>query len=143
MQFRVRQRRRLNLELNIINLIDVLVVVIVFLMVTTYGTLIGALPVRLPAAATGEASSGQTAFVIDVAADGQVYVRGQAVSDAELTDGVHQALTQHQDLPVIIQADQELRYATVVHVMALAKGAGAQRLILATAMPAAGPPPRP
>jgi biopolymer transport protein ExbD len=142
MQFRSRQRRGLNLELNIINLIDVLVVIIVFLMVTTYGTLTGALPVRLPTAVTGEAASSQTPVVISVTADGQVYVSGQAVSEAELTEGVRQALAQHQELPVIIQADQELRYATVVHVMSLAKGAGAQRLILATAAaPTEGPPP--
>jgi biopolymer transport protein ExbD len=135
MEFRRRPRRILNLELNIINLIDILVVIIVFLMVTTYGAVIGTIRARLPAAATADTMSSTSPFVIMVTREGNLYVGEHAVAEQELTEELRKALARDQELPVVIQADQDLRYATVVHVMAVAKGAGAQRMVLATARP--------
>ena len=135
MEFRRRSRRNLNLELNIINLIDILVVIIVFLMVTTYGTMIGTIRARLPAAATADTMSGASPFVITLTREGSLYVGEHAVAEQELTEELRKALARDQELPVIIQADQDLPYATVVHVMAITKGAGAQRMVLATARP--------
>jgi biopolymer transport protein ExbD len=135
MEFRRRPRRIVNLELNIINLIDILVVIIVFLMVTTYGTMIGTIRARLPAAATADTMSGSSPFVIMVTREGSLYVGEHAVAEEELTEELRKALARDQELPVVIQADQDLRYAAVVHVMAMAKGAGAQRMVLATARP--------
>ncbi len=80
MEFRRRSRRSLNLELNIINLIDILVVIIVFLMVTTYGTMIGTIRARLPAAATADTMSGASPFVIMVTREGSLYVGEHAVA---------------------------------------------------------------
>ena len=136
MEFRRRSRRRMNIEFNIINLIDILVVIIVFLMLTTYGTMVGTLRARLPAAASDEAMRGPAPWVITVGQDGRVYVRHRVVGDQELTEELRQVLAHDRELPVVIQADQDLRYATVIHVMGVAKAAGAQRLVLATAAPA-------
>lgn len=126
MRFRPRTFRE-EPEINFIPLIDVLLVILIFLMVTTTYSRYSELKINLP---TAEApKSPERVDQIDIAVDARgAYsvnksVVGQANRDALVTE-LKRAATGMKDPVIVISADAEASHQAVIRVMEAAQAAG-------------------
>ncbi len=135
MNFR-RGRRSEEPEINLIPLIDVVLVIIIFLMLTTTFSKVSGLEVNLP---TADAESGEAvANEIDVAvtASGEVLVNRQPVAERSveaIAAALGKATPAEAKAPVIvISADAKAAHQRVVDVMQAAQRAGLPNITFAT-----------
>ena len=121
-------------EINLIAFIDVLLVVLIFLMLSTTYSRFTELHITLPAADAEQARERPKDVLVAVSADGRYSVNGEAV-DGRSVELLTAALTRASggpgDLPVIVSADATAPYQTVVNVMDAARRAGLPRLTFA------------
>ncbi|MCL2021630.1 MAG: biopolymer transporter ExbD [Betaproteobacteria bacterium] len=122
-------------EINLIPLIDVLLVVIIFLMLTTTYARFANLEINLPSAETAEQSEDQNNIEVDVTADGQITVAGTPLKTAEprfISEALANAAGGRADLLIVINADAKAAYQSVVDVMQAAQMAGYPRISFTT-----------
>lgn len=123
MNFR-KGRHREDPEINLIPFIDVLLVILIFLMVTTSYSKFTALQITLPTADAEKAM--QRPFEINVAVDVQGRyainnVRVSAAEPAALADELKNAAAGKSDAVVIINADALAAHQTVINVLEAAR----------------------
>jgi biopolymer transport protein ExbD len=134
MNFRRGQIRE-EPEINLIPMIDVLLVILIFLMVTTSYAKYSELQINLPQAG-GEASS-ETLKPITVAVDAAEHY---AINNAELNfTGIEALATAlknsagtQADPVIVINADAKTPHQAVINVMEAARQAGFGRITFAT-----------
>ncbi len=136
MNFR-RGRTREEPEINLIPMIDVLLVILIFLMITTTYNRYAGLRVNLPEGAAGERAPLPAGSVIEVIveASGQTLVDRQALPDpslAAIEDALQRAAHGEKDVPVVISADAQATHGSVVRVMEAAQSVGFRRLTVMT-----------
>ena len=133
MNFR-RGLRREEPEINFIPLIDVLLVILIFLMVSTTYTKYSELQVNLPAV-TGEPSSERPVeLLVGVAADGRYSIDKRAVpfsSPSSFAQELQRVAAGKKDLIVIIHADAGATHQAVVNVLESARLAGLPKVTFA------------
>lgn len=137
MNFR-RRRKYEEPEINFIPLIDVLLVILIFLMVTTSYSRFTALDIKLPEASASEQLPDdpiQQPIWVGVAKDGrwlvdQVPVEGD--DEAALQAALKARLAAKAQPLVVIQADADASHQSVVKVMEAARAIGISDLSFAT-----------
>jgi biopolymer transport protein ExbD len=129
-----RKPRPEDPEINLIPFIDVLLVVLIFLMLSTTYSKFTELQVTLPSA-DAEASRDRPAeIIVAVAADGRYTVDHQAVEgrNVELLAGALRAAAQSRKEPfLIISADAMSTHQSVINVLDAARRAGLTRMTFA------------
>jgi len=125
-----RHRKR-EPVINLAPLVDIVFLLVIFFMVTsTFITPETGLPVDLPQAVSGEDQpSGAPAVVVQ--ADGVAYWQGKPVADDELLAILRAALAKDQQGTVILRADKKTPHGRVVQVMDIIRRAGAKRVAIA------------
>ncbi len=128
-------RRRIEEpEINLIPFIDVLLVVLIFLMLSTTYSRFTELQINLPAADAEKLRERPAEVIVAVAADGRYAVNRRAVdgrSVEALTVALVQAAGGREDTVVIVSADALAAHQTVVNVLDAARRAGLSRLTFA------------
>jgi len=125
------RRRRRDPEINLAPLVDIVFLLVIFFMVTsTFITPESGLPVDLPQAVSGTERP-QGVPTVDVKADGTVYWKGEAVSDEKLMTVLRAALAGDQEGTVLLRADRKTPHGRVVQVMDIVRRAGAKRVAIA------------
>jgi biopolymer transport protein ExbD len=115
MNFRVRRVE--DPEINLVSLIDVVLMIVVFFLLSSSWVTEGALRISLPTATTDDRSAlAEESLVIEVLADGRYQVAGQMVSaDADaLRDAIVKASNGDVTRPVVFRADGEARHRDVI-----------------------------
>jgi biopolymer transport protein ExbD len=122
-----RGRTREEPEINLIPMIDVLLVILIFLMITTTYTKFSTLQIDLPQA-EGDASAHKTQQIsISVDATEHYAVDDKAISfDGvdKLAQAMHKAAGDMNDPTVIINADAKAPHQSVINIMEAARLAG-------------------
>lgn len=138
MRFRSRQRRE-EPEINLIPLIDVLLVILIFLMITTTYSRYTELQIQLPTADAERAQQRPTEIVVSVSARGVYSVNRHVLEQKDVTSLADQlraaagpAPANGQPPVVIVNADAQASHQAVVNVMEAARVAGLSRLTFAT-----------
>ncbi len=131
--FRRRLRGgRLPVWIDLTAMVDVVFLLIIFFMVsTTFITLETGLPVDLPQAQTAQATPSDLPTVT-VTPDERVFVGGATVSMEALPGLLQQLIAESGDTTVVLRADTTVHHGFVVRVMDLIKQSGAQRIAIAT-----------
>ncbi|MFA5825405.1 MAG: biopolymer transporter ExbD [Gallionellaceae bacterium] len=135
-----RGRTRDEPEINLIPMIDVLLVILIFLMVTTSYAKYAELQINLPQAA-GEQGSSTASKQIVVAVDSS---EQYAINNAHITfsglDNFAQALRKaagdEAEPTIIISADAKAPHQSVINIMEAARVAGYGRITFTTQTPA-------
>jgi biopolymer transport protein ExbD len=121
-------------EINLIPLIDVLLVILIFLMVTTTYARYSELKINLPTAA-GETSP-QKPQTIQVAVDAlghyQVNEKNIAPSIEALSSAMAGIARGSADMVVVINADSKATHQSVINIMEAARRTGLVRITFAT-----------
>ncbi len=135
MNFR-RGRRTEDVEINLIPLIDVMLVIIIFLMLTTTYSKFSGLEINLPTAAAPAAKNVPNEIDVIVTAAGDVVVNRVPVSSREpaaIADALRRARPQSEKEPVvIINADAKTPHQAVIDVMQAAQAADLPQITFAT-----------
>lgn len=137
-----RQRSRDEPEINLIPFIDVLLVVLIFLMLSTTYSKFTQLQVRLPVANTEAARNHPREVIVAVSSDGR-YAVNKAVLNGRgletLVAALQAASNAGPDTVLIISADAAASHQSVVLVMEAARRAGLSHITFATqSAPSAG-----
>jgi len=121
-------------EINLIPLIDVLLVILIFLMVTTTYARYSELKINLPTAA-GEASP-KKPQTIQVAVDAlghyQVNEKNVASSTEALSVAMAGIAKGNSEMVVVINADSKATHQSVINIMEAARRTGLARITFAT-----------
>jgi len=122
-------------EINLIALIDVLMVILIFMMVTTTYSKFAELQINLPQA-TGEKSTTQT-NEINIAVDASeryaINNVNTAFSDVEnFSQALRKAAGDKKEPTIIINADAKAPHQAVVNIMEAARIAGYSRITFTT-----------
>lgn len=130
-----RRRGREEPEINLIPFIDILLVVVIFLMLTTTYSKFTQLELTLPLADTEQLRDRPKEIVVSVGSDGRYAVNkttldGRTVD--QITSALSQAATAGADSMVIISADALAPHQAVVTVMEAARRAGLSQITFAT-----------
>jgi len=125
-------------ELNLIPLIDVLLMTLIFLLVTTSFSKEAHLNVRLPEAAA-DVKENRPSLRVTIDAKGQYFIDNQQLlnnSPETLRMAMGRAAAQMKDPLIVIHADAKTPHEAVVRVMDSARRLGLTHLTFATQQPA-------
>jgi biopolymer transport protein ExbD len=126
-------------EINFIPLIDVLLVILIFLMVTTTYQRVGELQITLPEADADAAKQRPKEINVGIDAQGRYVIDKNIFTFTTvnaLSDMLRRAATDVKDPVIIINADANATHQSVIHVMEAARQAGLVQITFATQAPA-------
>jgi biopolymer transport protein ExbD len=134
------RRRPEEPEINLIPFIDVLLVVLIFLMLSTTYSRFTELQINLPAADADKLRERPSEIIVAVAPDGRYSVNRKAVDGRSvevLAAELSMAAAGRADAVIIISADALAAHQAVVNVLDAARRAGLARLAFAAQTPGA------
>ncbi len=132
-----RGRFREEPEINLIPMIDVLLVILIFLMITTTYSKFSGLEINLPTADASAKPEQANEVDVVVTATGDVLVNRAALGARDVAS-IAAALRRAsggKDLMVVINADAKATHQSVVDVMQASQQAGLPRISFATQGP--------
>jgi biopolymer transport protein ExbD len=122
-------------EINLIPFIDVLLVILIFLMLSTTYSKFTELQISLPVADADQARDRPHEIIVAVAADGRYAINKKPVDGRSvevLTAELTAAAGGSSDMILIISADATAAHQSVINVMDAARRAGLSKLTFAT-----------
>jgi len=131
---RFSRRRPEEPEINLIPFIDVLLVILIFLMLSTTYSRFTELQITLPAADAEKMRERSGDVIVSVASDGRYAVNRKPVdgrSVEQLTAELEAASRGRADTMIIISADAMAAHQAVVNVLDAARRAGLARVTFA------------
>lgn len=130
-----RRQRPEDPEINLIPFIDVLLVVLIFLMLSTTYSRFTELQVTLPTADAEKLGEKPNEIIVAVSADGRYAVNRKAVDGRSvelLTSELAAAAAGNKEAVVIVSADALAAHQSVINVLDAARRAGLARLTFAS-----------
>ncbi len=130
-----RPRTQDEPEINLIPFIDVLLVILIFLMLSTTYSKFTELQLTLPIANAEQLRDRPKEIIVSVAADGRYAVNKTALDGktvADMAAALQSAAKAGKDSVIIISADAMAPHQSVVSVMEAARRAGLQQITFAT-----------
>jgi len=121
-------------EINLIPMIDVLLVIIIFLMLTTTYARQAELKINLPSADADKKLERANELNVVVSANGQYSVQGKLVASRDvnaLADELRRAATGLKQPIVVINGDSNASYQSAIRIMDAARRAGIGQVVFA------------
>ena len=125
-------------EINLIPMIDVLLVIIIFLMLSTTYSKFSGLEINLPTADASKQAEQPNEVSVAVTATGQVLINKAplaATDVASISEALRRAAGEAKDPVIVINADAKATHQSVVDIMQAAQGAGYPHISFATQAP--------
>ena len=135
MALNFRRRKAEEPEINLIPFIDVLLVILIFLMLSTTYSKFTELQVTLPVADADKLRDHPREIIVAIAADGRYAINRKALEGRGvelLAAELGAAAEGSKDAMIIISADANAAHQSVINVMDAARRAGLPRLTFAT-----------
>jgi biopolymer transport protein ExbD len=135
MAMNFRKSRPEDPEINLIPFIDVLLVVLIFLMLSTTYSKFTELQITLPTANSDKLKDNKNEIIVSVAADGRYTVNGKPVDGRSvdvLSAELAAAAGGSSEMMVIVSADATVAHQSVINVMDAARRANLPHLTFAT-----------
>ena len=133
-----RGREKEPLEINLVPLIDVMMVILIFLMITTTYSKYTELQINLPSARADRQQERQNEVTVLVNAQGQYVINKVAVayrSVDQLAEELRRAGASLKEPVVVISADAGATHQSVIRVMEAARIAGLAQITFTTQSP--------
>lgn len=135
MNFRNKNREMEEPEINFIPLIDVLLVILIFLMITTTYSKYAELQINLPTADAEKQPERANEVAVAVTSNNKFSINGQAVTFSgiqNLSADLKTAAAGKKDPMVVINADAQATHQSVIYVMQAAQMAGLGQVTFTT-----------
>ena len=124
-----------DLEINFIPLIDVLLVIIIFLVVSTTFARFSQLKINLPIAEANIVDNNSEHINVTISKDGQYAINEKPINAktvAELTIKLREISASKIDSPLVINADALASHQSVINVMEASRQAGLTKITFST-----------
>ena len=125
-------------EINLIPMIDVLLVIIIFLMLTTTYAKFSGLEINLPTADANKQAEQSIEINVAVTATGQVLINKTplvATDVRSISEALRRAAGDAKDPVIVINADARATHQSVIDIMQASQGAGYPHISFATQSP--------
>lgn len=133
MKFRRPQSRSEETFINLIPLVDVVLLLLIFFMLsTTFITIRQGIRVDLPTTTTPQEKIEEN-IVVSITKDNQLYIGKKWVKEEDLVTLLKEEMKKKEAL-ILVNADKNVKHGKVVRIMDLAKQAGAHKLGIITSM---------
>lgn len=122
-------------EINLIPFIDILLVVLIFLMLTTTYSKFTQLQVNLPVADAQAQRTEPKEVIVSVSSDGRYAINKDVLEGSGvemLTRALTQASQDNREVVIVISADAAATHQSVINVMDAARRAGLVQITFAT-----------
>jgi biopolymer transport protein ExbD len=128
-----KQNNPIEPDINLIPFIDVLLVVLIFLMLTTTWSKYNEMNVSLPSAASPQAAQDNTTWTVSVSAQGTYAVNGSTLEGRQIQD-LQKALSGlgKSEGNLLIKADASASHQAVINVLEAARFNGISKIAFAT-----------
>jgi biopolymer transport protein ExbD len=133
-----RGRSQEEPEINLIPMIDVLLVIIIFLMLTTTYSKFSGLEINLPTADASKQAEQPNEIDVAVTASGQILINKSPLTATDvksISDALRRAGGTREDPIIVINADAKATHQSVIDVMQGAQTAGYPHISFATQAP--------
>ena len=131
MAVKVKRKKRQKIVFEVIPLIDVMMVLCLFFAIAAFLPQVkSTIDTKLPQANNGD--SAKEAIVVSINSSGSIYVKDKLVSKNELLNEIKNQISNAKDTPIVLAADQNLKYNDVVSVLDTIKQSGAVQVGIAT-----------
>jgi biopolymer transport protein ExbD len=124
-----------DLEINFIPLIDVLLVIIIFLVVSTTFARFSQLKINLPTAEANIVDNNSEYINVTISKDGQYAINERPINAktvAELTIKLREISASKIDSPLVINADALASHQSVINVMEASRQVGLTKITFST-----------
>ncbi len=122
------------IDINVTPLVDVVLVLLIIFLATSYMIAQQSFKVELPKASQTVATEARTIAVM-VKEDGTIVLDGQPVSPEALEAELSTRVAANAELQVVVGADERVAHGRVVTVMDVARRAGVSKLAFAVDRP--------
>ena len=125
-------------EINLIPLIDVLLVIIIFLMLTTTYAKFSGLEINLPTADAGKQAEQPNEVHVAVTPNGQVLINERPLVAADvpsISEALRRAAGDTKEPIIVISADAKATHQSVISIMQAAQTAGYPHISFANQSP--------
>jgi Biopolymer transport protein len=119
-------------EINVISMVDIVLVLLLFFMVTSSFVHQSHLSMQLPKAQQAAAGEPKLPITIDLSASGQVRMNKQVMSMADLTGQLKALAAKDPERVIVLRADKNTTQQYVIDVLDAAQEAGLTRISFAT-----------
>ena len=117
--------------ISITSLIDVVLLLLIFFMLTTSFVEQPGMKLDLPETKNSKGeSTGE--LEISVTDDGSIFINGNSVHIDELKDQIDVIMQSMDNKSLILKADKTVQHGTVVKIMDIARSVGLQKIIIAS-----------
>ena len=119
-------------EINLIPFIDVLLVVLIFLMISTTFTRYQELAITLPTASGVESQTENKQVHIAVSRDGRFAINGKVTDSSQLSNALTQLGSKESNLQVNIDADAKAPHQSVMTALEAARDANLSNIVFSS-----------
>ena len=130
-----RGRQHEALEMNLVPLIDVLLVIIIFLVVSATFSRMSELQINLPTAEANAQQQKPLTVTVDVDASGRYIVNGVDLTErtvGAISQALQKAVGNGKEPTIVINADAQSTHQSVVNVMEASRQAGYTHITFTT-----------
>ncbi len=128
-----RKRQRIVPQVNITSLIDVVLLLLIFFMISTTFVTQPGIRVNLPKAKSRTKDIAQELNTVIITAENTIFINRQKVPGIEELRNILVELRQeYQGDLIVVKADENVAHGLVVGVMDIAKTSGFSRIAIAT-----------
>lgn len=120
--------------INVTPMVDVVLVLLVIMMVSSQYIVSQRMHVELPKASNGDAGEA-TIAAVTIGADGSLRWNDAPVDEAALNRELAAAFKANPEVSLVVSADTKAAHGSVVHVMDLAKAAGITQFAIGVERP--------
>ena len=128
---RSRRRSKINSEVNLTPLIDVMTSLLAIFMITA-PLMTSGIPLNLPKGDGKQIEGEDKTLDISVDKKGKVYIGKEEISLTDIVPKVTAIYTENPQIQMVISGDKEAGYGQVIEVMALLRSAGFTQVGLKT-----------
>ncbi len=125
--------KRIRIHLDIAPLIDIVLLLLVFFMLTSNFIMQPGIKITLPKAKISKPQEEEN-IIVFITKDNKIYLNDREISIDELKDALEEKLKTAQKKIVVLKADEKINLGLAVRVMDIAKEAKAENLIISTEM---------
>jgi biopolymer transport protein ExbD len=130
-----RGRKHEELEMNLVPLIDVLLVIIIFLVVSATFSRVSELQINLPTAEANAQQQKPLTITVDIDASGRYIVNGRDVTErtvGAISQALQKAVGNGKEPTIVINADAQTTHQSVINVMEASRQAGYTHITFTT-----------
>ena len=133
-----RKHGRINSDINVTPLVDVMLVLLVIFMITAPMMTV-AVPVDLPKTQARNVSANKEPLVISVKSNGDIYLMENKTDLGGLVARLQAITGQDPDARIFVRGDQMVDYGKIVQVMGTISSAGYNKVALVAELPSGKP----